>query len=80
MERNAQARGIWWYTAHYTRLTAKFLAGHAQAHTSAHKRASTSGPKIHGDGILTVVADNYLGRCSLPAEGSNACRIRAAPC
>ena len=27
--------------AHYTRLTAKFLAGHAQACTSAHKRTYT---------------------------------------
>ena len=34
VERNAQACGIcmfWRYTARYTRLTTKFLAGHTQA-------------------------------------------------
>ena len=54
VERNAQACGIcmlWRYTAHYTWL---FLAGHAQARTSAHERAGTSGPKINGDGVLTA--------------------------
>ena len=45
---------FWQYTAHYMRLTAKFLAGHAQAHTSAHERVDTSGPKINSDGVLTV--------------------------
>ena len=45
---------FWWYTAHYTRLTMKFVAGHAQARTSAHKLTGTSGPKINGNGILTA--------------------------
>ena len=36
---------FWRYTAHYTRLTAKFLAGHAQVRTSAHERAGTNGQK-----------------------------------
>ena len=45
---------FWRYTAHYTWLTAKFLAGHAQARTSAHERAGTSSPKINGDGVLMV--------------------------
>ena len=44
---------FWRYTAHYTRLTAKFL-GHAQARTSTHERTGTSGPKINGDDVLTV--------------------------
>ena len=43
---------FWQYTAHYMRLTAKFLAGHAQARTSVHERVGTSGPKINSDGIL----------------------------
>ena len=45
---------FWRYTAHYTWLTAKFVAGHAQARTSVHKRAGTSGPKINGNGVLTA--------------------------
>ena len=45
---------FWRYTAHYTQLTAKFLAGHTQARTSTHERVGTSGTKINGDGILTV--------------------------
>ena len=45
---------FWWYTAHYTRLTTKFLAGHIQARTSVHERTGTSSPKINGDGVLMV--------------------------
>ena len=45
---------FWWYTMHYTRLTAKFLAGHAQDHTSTHEHASTSSPIINHDGVLTA--------------------------
>ena len=51
MRRRAVYCVFWWYTAHYMRLTAKFLACHAQARTSVHERTGTSGPKINSDGV-----------------------------
>ena len=45
---------FWRCTAHYTQLTMKFVAGHAQVRTSVHERTGTSGPKINGDGVLVA--------------------------
>ena len=45
---------FWQYTTHYTQLTTKFIAGHAQARTSVHKHVGTNDPKVNGNGVLTA--------------------------